>query len=630
MKKLTTIGVLVTACSLALAGSSHAARTDAIWARSTNGAPITLNGVLSEPAWAQAESTVIRFGIDAGAPGSGWKFEAGRVPIDSTKATLKFLTVGNQLYLAAIMRDQSVGGSKDFNLFDGLLMDLKNHNSTGTPKPVAEYLYGWWYEGQVGTPPKGQPPAFKGMWATEPPGSPRTPEQIAAWDAATVVNGFSNSDTTLDNGYVIEMRFDLGVMGYDITDADGDIIEWNVSIYDCDWNWPLDGTKFSANRVWWQDPWGNVGWYGQVRIHARPSVNVASGPAPVIQPELIIPRAGALAAPVVDGNLNDPVWAQSPSLILRYGDDAVREGYGNPGKHRAGQYQPTVNAGLAEIVDPADATVKYIIKDNWIYFGFNVNDQVVQSTPFVDRRDGFSLMLTEKTLKGADNNLLNRQISFEVGAAGNAVATDFLPYLRDTLFGAQVALLLKPGTTVDTTGLSPDQGYTAELGVDLTKLGYPNGLGDGILHMGLVLNDGDSFTPFTDSYANRVWWWRERANVCCPVWAYADPTAVVAVEPPSGGPAGAYAILGASPNPFRSTALVRVQLAQPSLVVLETYDVTGRRILTQNLGVHPAGQAQLAVPRAEGPGLVLYRLRVSDPESGTERATLSGKLTFVQ
>ena len=154
MKKLITFGVLVTAC-LAIAGPSSAARTDAIWARSTNGAPITLNGQLTEPAWAQAESVVIRFGIDAGAPGSGWKFEAGRVPIDSTRATLKFLTVGNQLYLGAIMRDQSVGGSSSFNLFDGLLMDLKNHNSTGTPKPVAEYLYGWWYEGQVGTPSRG-------------------------------------------------------------------------------------------------------------------------------------------------------------------------------------------------------------------------------------------------------------------------------------------------------------------------------------------------------------------------------------------------------------------------------------------------------------------------------------------
>ncbi len=58
--------------------------------------------------------------------------------------------------------------------------------------------------------------------------------------------------------------------------------------------------------------------------------------------------------------------------------------------------------------------------------------------------------------------------------------------------------MLKPGTTVDTTGLSPDQGYTAELAFDLTKLGYPAGSGRRALFLGSELLDGDSFTPFTD------------------------------------------------------------------------------------------------------------------------------------
>jgi hypothetical protein len=553
------------------------------------------------------------------------------VPSDSTRAVFKFLTVGNQLYMGAFVYDKSIGGSEQFNNFDGLLMDLKNHASTGSPKPPAEYLYGWWYEGQVGTPPVGQAPAYKGMWAELPVGSPRTPAQIAAWDAVTTVHGTTNSDTVNDFGYEVEMRFDLGVMGYDITQPAGDIIEWNVSIYDCDWFWPLDGTKYSANRVWWQDPWGNIGWYGQVRIHAKPSVNVASGPLPVIGPELLLPRAGALAAPVVDGNLNDPVWAQSPFIDVRYGDDALRASYGGVAQHRSGQYQPPVNGneGLGEVVDPLDARVRYIVKDNWLYFGFDVADQVVQYVNNPDRWDGASVILTEKSLLGPDKNLLNRQISFQVSPTGTALAQDFLPYLRDTLSGAQVALVLKPGSTVDTTGTQADAGWTAELGIDLTKLGYPSGLGDGIVHLGFVLYDGDSFTPFTDSYATRTWWMRERSNLCCPAWAYADPTAVVAVgDPPGGG--GAYALLGAAPNPVRSNATVRIQLARASEVVLETYDVTGRKRMVQNLGIHPAGIGQVAVPRASGPGLVLYRLVVRDPESGEERATLSGKLTFVQ
>jgi hypothetical protein len=628
MKKLITFGVLVTAFCFALAGPSHAQRTDAVWARSTNGAPITLDGQLNEPAWAVAESTVISYAVDAGVPGSGWKSEGGVAPSDPSRTVLKFLTVGNQLYMGAFVYDKSIGGSEEFNRFDGLLMDLSNHTSTGAPKPSSEYLYSWWYPGQIGTPPVGQMPAFKGLWAEEPVGSPRTPAQIAAWDAVTTVFGTSNSDATNDLGYQIEMRFDLGVMGYNVTQPAGDIMEWNVSVYDCDWLWPINATTFSSNRVWWQDPWGNTGWYGEVRIHAKPSVTIASGPLPVIEPELILPRAGALAAPVVDGNLNDPVWAQSPFFDIRYGDDALRASYPNVAKHRSGQYQPPIDTVRAEVVDPGNCRVKYIVKDDWLYFAFDVSDQFVNYNVNPDRWDGLGVILTEKVFRGPDRSLLNRMLSFQVSPTGDGLAQGYLPYLRDSLSGAQLALALKPGTNINTNN-TPDTGWNAELGIDLKKLGYAPGLGDGVVHLGMDFYDGDNLPVAEDSYSTRTWWMRERENVCCPIWAYADPTAVVAVgDPPT--PGGAYAILGASPDPVRSSATVRIQLAQASRVLLETYDVAGRRQMTQNLGIHPAGVGQVVVPRSGGTGLVLYRLLVRDPETGEERATLSGKLTFVQ
>ena len=74
----------------------------------------------------------------------------------------------------------------------------------------------------------------------------------------TKVHGLSNSDAVIDTGYTIEMRFDLTPMGYDITQPQGDIFEWNISIYDVDWLWPLNPFKFSSNRTWWQGPWGNA------------------------------------------------------------------------------------------------------------------------------------------------------------------------------------------------------------------------------------------------------------------------------------------------------------------------------------------------------------------------------------
>lgn len=630
MKTLKTpwlaLGLLLT-----LTAPAAAQRQDAIWARSTNGAPITLDGVLDEPAWALAESLTVRFGPDTGFPGSGFKFEAGSLPNDSTLTVLKFLTVGNQFYLGARVRDKSIGGSELFNRFDGLLMDLKDHSQVFAPKPPAEYLYSWWYPTQVGTPPAGQGPSFKGSWAAEPPGSPRTPEQIDAWDAAIKIRGIANSDAVNDTGYVVEMKFNLTPMGYNITQPAGDILEWNISIYDTDWFWPII-PAFSANRVWWQDPWGNVGWYGEARIFARPSVNITSGPVPVIPPELILPNAGALAAPVIDGAITDPVWAQAPHFDIRYGDDALRASYPGVAAHRSGQYQPPVNGGQAFVADPGDATIKYIVKGNWLYFAFDVRDQAVQYITDPERWDGFHVILTEKTVKGPDNNLLNRQLSFQVGPGGTVLAQGYLPFLRDNLAGALVALQLKPGTTVDTTGTSADQGYTAELAVDLTKLGYPNGLGDGIVHLGIDMLDGDSFTPFTDSYATRTWWMRERENTCCPIWAFADPTAIVAVGDGPVAPMGAaYVLLGASPNPAKTVlSMVRYQMAERSNVTLETYEPSGRLIERHVLGLQASGVNQVLVSRSATAGVVFYRLVISDPESSAERATLSGKLTFLK
>src|SRR5438477_526410 len=101
-------------------------RKDFIWARSTAGAPLTLDGVLNEPAWAMADSVVIHMSQDTGIPGSGWFFEAGISPSDPTNATLRFLSVGNQIWMGAYIRDHSIGGSNVFNRFDGLLMAIKN------------------------------------------------------------------------------------------------------------------------------------------------------------------------------------------------------------------------------------------------------------------------------------------------------------------------------------------------------------------------------------------------------------------------------------------------------------------------------------------------------------------------
>src|SRR2546427_11083514 len=123
------------------------------------------------------------------------------------------------------------------------------------------------------------------------------------------------------------------------------------------------------------------------------------------------------------------------------------------------------------------------------------------------------------------------------------------------------------------------------MGPALTKFTSPADLGDHRLFIGVDLLDGDSFTPFTDSYGTRTWWQREFAGGSGaggggpdgPAWGYLDPTRQgTGVEP---GPAAtaSLALLGNSPNPYRSKTSIFFTLPRPAHVLLEAFDLQGRR-----------------------------------------------------
>lgn len=636
--------VLAALAVQAQSGHAQAPRKDYVWARTTAGAPITMDGVMNEPAWALAESVIIRHGIDSGIPGSGWFNESGVLPGDPTYTTLKFLAVGNQIWMGAFVRDKSIGGEKTFNRFDGLLIGIKDHANPGRPVPPLEYFYSWWYpEDSLAARAPGAPPRFRGRWTgcwdTPTPDCtrPRTAEEVANWDAATVVHGTSNDDAVNDGGYTVEMRFNLDPIGYDITTAPGDAIEFNISMYDCDWFWPFQPV-FSANRTWWQGPWGRDAFFHNARILSRPSVTINSGAAPAYPPDVRIPAADNYAAPTMDGLLNETVWTLAPQLDIRWGDDALRASYPGMGPWRSGQYQPTVNAGVAEVIDPGDATVRWFFKGDRLYLGFDARDGVVQSITDEDRYDGFIVSLNDYSVRGVENHqLVGYKYTFRVGPGGSAVAQDELPPLI-TNGGAQVAMALKPGTTVDTLGQDVDQGYTAEMWIDLTKLSYPVGRGDGRLFIGIDLLDGDSFTPFSDSYGTRTWWQRERAGGSGaggggpdgPAWGYLDPG--LQVTGIFGGPVASngLALLGNQPNPYRVATTVRFSLPRAGDVTLEVFDLQGRMVASRAYGRMLAGPSHVSFA-ADGmkSGVYLYRMRVRD-DAGGEASTQAGRMLLTR
>jgi hypothetical protein len=631
--RLTTWSLLGVLLVLTVPAFAQAAtRANVIWARKTT-SPITLDGILSEPAWAQAESTVIWYGRDNGQPGSGYKEEGGRLAKDSTYAIVKFLRVGNQLYMAATVRDSSVGGSGDFNRFDGLLMAVKDHRDpAATQHGPLEHFYSWWHPELASLNNPGAIPGFRGTFGAQDT-VVRDPASVAAWDAVTKVRGgISNTDADVDSGYTVEMRFDVTATGYDFSQAVGDIFEWNVSIYDTDWYWPINLYRFSANRTWWQGPWGNDLWYDEVRVYGRDDVTTTSGPVPDPGPEFTVKNLGALSPPKIDGDLSDAVWAQASTLQLAYDDFTPRNGYTGAMKWRAGQYQATVLGSQALVLDPNTATVKTFFKDDTLYFGFDVNDAVVQYYSLEDRWDGFRVSIQERVARYRDRNLESRPITFIVGPDGKALPMEYLPFLKDTLGGARVALKLKPGTTVDTLGQDIDAGYTAELAIDMTKLGYPHGLGDGTLWFGISHYDGDSFTPFTDSYGTRTWYAREREHRCCPANGYMDPNSYVVLGVEDGATLPETpTLLGSYPNPFRQITQLRFSLPAASRAALEVFDLAGRRVASRPLGVLSAGRQQTTFSRGSlASGLYLYRIRLSDPSGGGDMGSLSGKMMIVK
>lgn len=629
---LLSLLLVAAACAAALpAGAIELPgmpRLDVIWAR-VSPEPITLDGVLDEPGWAAAESVVVRFGYTSSIiPGSGWKIEATYIPpsqFDSTYAVLKLLARDNQIYLGARMKDRSVGGSKEFNRFDGLLMAVKDHLSPLAPKPPKEYFYSWWYPTLNDPQPAGQLPRFAGAYG-DSAGLPRPPESVAAWDARTVVHGTSNDDSTPDTGWTVEMRFDCGVVGYDITQPAGDTFEWNISIYDCDGWWPLSTTAFSATRTWLQGPWGNSSGYNEMRVMSRPDVTTASGPVPEVLPEIVYPWVSG--TPTVDGQLTDGVWSDPDvySFDIRFGDLALRDTYPAVGPHRAGQYQPVINGGEAYVVDPGDATVRLFLSGNRLYMGFDVRDQAVQYHPAELRWDGFWVHVTEiDSLEIVDHALRGKRLGFQVAQNGTAQATGYLANLISQ-GKAQLALQLKAGTTVDTTGVDTDAGYTAELSVDLTDFGYTPGNVSGPLFLGVVLMDGDSYLPIEDSYGTKTWWFREYDNTCCPPWGYI-PASMTGVAPPPDGEPRAYGEAQGYPNPSLQPR-IRYALPERNRVTLEVFDVRGRLVERRPLGTQPEGQREIELfaGRPPGSGVYLYRLQLENPETGRLRGTLTGKV----
>jgi len=625
--KVIILSLLVTCFFFTALDAQMIERTDAIWARTVPEGTITLDGNLDEPAWENAETWVLRYGEDSGIPTSGWGVEGGVETTDSTHAILKFLVEGPYLYMGAIIYDQSIGGSPDWARWDGMLMNIPDRSVPNRPTPPVEYFYAWWDTLGSPTLEPGGKPQFLGWRADRD-----NPDHVEAWDAVTTIQGVSNDDSETDTSWTVEMRFNLEMSGYDLQNPDGEIVEFNISIWDADWLWPFDEERMSSNRVWWQSPWGNNNGHNKARIYVHPDVTSDTDVLPELAAEAIIPNAADYTPPVINGSLADPVWQDAPGFDIRFGDDELRDSYTSIGPYRSGQFQPPIDDALADILDPADATVKWFFIEDTLYLGFDVRDQVVSGTDEFDLRDGVRVSLNHRTDRDVDNMLAAHNLFVWVGEDGSARYDGHLEYLVDTLQAARVELALKENTIVnDPTNV--DEGYSIEMAIDLTALGYPEGRGDGVVFMGITLFDGDIMENPADTYGNRVWWFREHAHEAAAAWVYMDPNTFVTNVGDDGGLLlpERFAIVGNYPNPFNPATTIRYVLPEAGYVKLQVYDLLGREVTTMDLGLQQAGERDAVFEAANlSSGVYLYRMKVDFQSGGRQASSQFGRMVYLK
>ena len=636
MKTHRSIILVMVLLLQAISIAQYAPRQDVIWARTVPAGTITMDGVLNEAAWAQAESFEINYGQDGPLPTSGWRAEfQADVVTDPTRATVKFLVSSdNQLWLAFDIPDSSIGGNGTWARFDGILMNLKDKEDLdvdNTIPKVIEYFYTWWIAGFpfVNTPIVGGSPVFRGNdLVGNNSDTTRTPEQIAAWDAKTVVFGTSN-DAGRDEKWVVEMRIDLTERGYDITKPEGDLVAMNFSLWDCDYLFEGNPLITNTTRTHLQNPWSSNG-NNVISIYAKPDIGLISE-LPTLGPDVVFPNGAAFADPVIDGNPNESVWAGAYSFDLGWNIETLRQDYPGTGKFMSGHWQPELGGNpRPPILDPSLATIKMFFKDHYLYVAATIADGRVQGTEVYDQIDGLMLVIGHRAENNDDNFMNFKKLRISFNTAGVPTAFDYLPTMMDsgdTEFG--VALT---GATTVNVNTDIDEGYSVEMKIDLTDLGYPADLGDKLIFTGIMLADGDSFEDPLSNYGTRAWWFREHDGGPVTAWGVLDPDTPVGVEDEKVVLVpNSIKLYGNYPNPFNPSTKIKFAIPESGDVNITIYNTVGEEVKNVNLINKNAGELDYSFNALSlSSGVYFYKVSLNNSTSGKSYISNVGKMILLK
>lgn len=624
---LSTLFILLFAVNLSHA--QNVVREDALWAKNALGT-ITLDGNMNEADWALADSIQVIYGQPGALPTSGWGSEFNENSIfDPIRATVKFLVKDNYLYLGFRMPDSSVGGIAEWARWDGILMNIRDKASPNRPLPAVEFFYTWWYLNVPQYIQPGTPPRFVGRYGNFND-TTRTPEQRAAWDAGyRTIGGVSCDDTSPDQGWEVEMRMDVALLGYNITQAAGDVVQLNFSIWDCDWVHGTTPSRISTARAYFQYPWGNANGANAARIYARPDVTVNTTNPPLPPVEYTFYNGANKPAPVIDGVLDEEVWTGAQDLVIAWDDTVGRAAYPGIGPYQSGQYQPDITPGVRPpVVDPGYVKVKYFHRDGFLYFGADFNDQLIQGTSLFDAVDGLAIIVMDRDSRASDNALEARMLRLSFDSTGALKPGDYMQTLLDSSQSAY-AFTLKGASTINNNN-DVDEGYIVEGKIQLTTiLGYPADLGDRNLFFGTVQYDGDSFTDPALNYGTRTWFMREHGGGPALAWVYLSNDGVTGVEDELSALPSSIELYGNFPNPFNPSTKIKFAIPQTGQVEVAVYNTLGQLVTTKV--VYAVAGAQEVNFDASGltSGIYLYKISLKNAFDGAV-SSATGKMILMK
>jgi hypothetical protein len=238
-------------------------------------------------------------------------------------------------------------------------------------------------------------------------------------------------------------------------------------------------------------------------------------------------------------------------------------------------------------------------------------------------------MIGNRANNNDDNNMIVQQMRINFDDTGQPAAFEFLLTLIDS-GKADFAVALKGATTVN-NNTDIDEGYLIELKIDLTGLGYPMGLGDKLLFMGVDLYDGDSFDDPLNDYGTRSWWFREHEGGPALAWMYMDTNNPVGVEDKTSSIIpNSIELYGNYPNPFNPSTKIKFSIPETGNVNIRVFNTLGEQI--ENFNYYgSAGINEFNFEASSlSTGIYFYEVSLNSTTSGTPFKSITGKMILLK